>query len=51
MSFFLHPGERLESGIQNVYILGAEEALLLRAREAFVDQYAVLCLPLFLEII
>ena len=32
-SFFLLPGERLESGIQNIHVLGAEEALLLRARE------------------
>eukprot|EP01120_Amphizonella_sp_Union-15-10_P015948 TRINITY_DN82_c0_g1_i2.p1 TRINITY_DN82_c0_g1~~TRINITY_DN82_c0_g1_i2.p1 ORF type:complete len:848 (+),score=262.05 TRINITY_DN82_c0_g1_i2:40-2544(+) len=35
--FFLRPGERLESGIQNVHVLDSEEALLLRAREAFVD--------------
>jgi len=35
VSFFLRPGERLESGIQNVYILGSEEALLLRAREYY----------------
>jgi len=34
-SFFLLPGERLESGIQNVHILGADEALLLRARERY----------------
>jgi major vault protein len=33
VSFFLQPGERLESGIQNVYVLGEDEALLLRARE------------------
>jgi major vault protein len=30
-SFFLLPGERLEQGIQNIHVLGAEEALLLRA--------------------
>eukprot|EP01122_Echinamoeba_exundans_P017212 TRINITY_DN8_c0_g1_i1.p1 TRINITY_DN8_c0_g1~~TRINITY_DN8_c0_g1_i1.p1 ORF type:complete len:839 (+),score=294.77 TRINITY_DN8_c0_g1_i1:94-2610(+) len=36
-SFFLLPGERLESGIQNVNVLDSEEALLLRAREAFAD--------------
>eukprot|EP01129_Flabellula_baltica_P005522 TRINITY_DN200_c0_g1_i2.p1 TRINITY_DN200_c0_g1~~TRINITY_DN200_c0_g1_i2.p1 ORF type:complete len:830 (-),score=247.95 TRINITY_DN200_c0_g1_i2:68-2536(-) len=36
-SFFLRPGERLESGIQQVHILDSEEALLLRAREAFTD--------------
>lgn len=37
MSFFLKPGERLENGIQNVNVLDSEEALLLRAREAFAD--------------
>jgi major vault protein len=36
-SFFLKPGERLESGIQNIHVLDSEEALLLRARESFVD--------------
>jgi major vault protein len=34
-SFFLHPGEELESGIQDVYVLGELDALLLRARESF----------------
>lgn len=34
-SFFLHPGESLEGGIQTVYVLSEQEALLLRAREAF----------------
>jgi len=38
VSFFLQPGEKLEAGIQNVHVLGAEEALLLRAREAFKDE-------------
>eukprot|EP01128_Nolandella_sp_AFSM9_P001760 TRINITY_DN12176_c1_g1_i1.p1 TRINITY_DN12176_c1_g1~~TRINITY_DN12176_c1_g1_i1.p1 ORF type:complete len:839 (-),score=227.85 TRINITY_DN12176_c1_g1_i1:134-2629(-) len=37
VSFFLRPGERLESGIQNVHVLDADQALLLRAREAFTD--------------
>lgn len=37
LSFFLLPGERLESGIQNVNVLDSEEALLLRARESFQD--------------
>lgn len=36
-SFFLRPGERLEQGIQAVQVLGAEEALLLRAREVVKD--------------
>jgi len=36
-SFFLNPGEKLEQGIQNVYVLGEEEALLLKARENFFD--------------
>jgi len=37
LSFFLRPGERLESGIQNVHVLSGEEALLLRAKEQFKD--------------
>jgi len=36
-SFFLRPGERLEAGIQKVHVLETEEALLLRAREAYTD--------------
>jgi major vault protein len=36
-SFFLLPGERLESGIQSVYVLESDEALLLRAREALIE--------------
>eukprot|EP01129_Flabellula_baltica_P005521 TRINITY_DN200_c0_g1_i1.p1 TRINITY_DN200_c0_g1~~TRINITY_DN200_c0_g1_i1.p1 ORF type:complete len:837 (-),score=259.88 TRINITY_DN200_c0_g1_i1:70-2580(-) len=36
-SFFLLPGERLESGIQQVHVLDSEEALLLRARELYTD--------------
>jgi len=36
-SFFLSPGERLESGIQNVHVLEEDEALLLRARENIED--------------
>eukprot|EP01114_Cavostelium_apophysatum_P021310 TRINITY_DN73_c0_g1_i1.p1 TRINITY_DN73_c0_g1~~TRINITY_DN73_c0_g1_i1.p1 ORF type:complete len:827 (-),score=291.69 TRINITY_DN73_c0_g1_i1:101-2581(-) len=38
VSFFLRPGEKLENGIQNIYVLAEEEALLLRARENFVDE-------------
>ena len=30
-SFFLEPGERLEKGIQNVYVLGEDEGLILKA--------------------
>jgi major vault protein len=37
VSFFLLPGERLEAGIQKVHVLETEEALLLRAREGFLD--------------
>jgi len=38
LTFFLRPGERLEGkGIQNIYVLGEEEALLLRAKVAFED--------------
>jgi len=36
-SFFLQPGESLESGIQDVYVLSEEEALVLRAIEEFDD--------------
>jgi len=36
-SFFLMPGERLEKGIQNIYILGEDEGLILKAVEGFVD--------------
>lgn len=36
-SFFLHPGESLENGIQKIYVLGEQEALLLRAKEAFIE--------------
>uniref|UniRef100_A0A671MY46 Major vault protein n=1 Tax=Sinocyclocheilus anshuiensis TaxID=1608454 RepID=A0A671MY46_9TELE len=34
-SFFLRPGEHLENGIQDVYVLSEEEGLVLRAVEAF----------------
>jgi len=36
-SFFLQPGERLEAGIQDVHILGEDEALVLRAVLAYDD--------------
>ncbi|XP_069021446.1 major vault protein isoform X2 [Embiotoca jacksoni] len=36
-SFFLQPGEHLERGIQDVYVLSEEEGLVLRAVEAFND--------------
>jgi major vault protein len=38
-SFFLQPGERLEKGIQDIMVLGQEEALLLRARDGFTDEH------------
>ncbi len=38
LSFFLHPGEWLDGGIREVYVLEEREALLLRAREAFKDR-------------
>eukprot|EP01104_Vermistella_antarctica_P010585 TRINITY_DN2835_c0_g1_i1.p1 TRINITY_DN2835_c0_g1~~TRINITY_DN2835_c0_g1_i1.p1 ORF type:complete len:1000 (+),score=216.38 TRINITY_DN2835_c0_g1_i1:372-3002(+) len=34
-SFFLQPGESLENGIQEVYVLGEQEGLLLKAKEEF----------------
>jgi major vault protein len=36
-SFFLLPGEHLENGIQNIYILGENEGLILRATDGFKD--------------
>ncbi|XP_022093212.1 major vault protein-like isoform X2 [Acanthaster planci] len=36
-SFFLRPGERLEKGIQDVFVLGEDEGLVLRSQEAFTD--------------
>jgi len=36
-SFFLMPGEKLEKGIQNVYVLGENEGIILRATEEFTD--------------
>jgi len=37
-TFFLQPGEKLGNGIEEVEILGEEEALLLRAIETFTDE-------------
>jgi len=36
-SFFLQPGEYLENGVQDVYVLGDNEGIVLRAQEGFVD--------------
>ncbi|KAK2176645.1 hypothetical protein NP493_650g01129 [Ridgeia piscesae] len=36
-SFFIMPCEKLEKGIQNIYVLGEEEGLILRASETFMD--------------
>ncbi|CAF0933467.1 unnamed protein product [Didymodactylos carnosus] len=37
-SFFLQPGERLEKGIQDVYILGEDEGVILKCIESFDDE-------------
>ncbi len=37
-TFFLQPGEELESGIQNIMILNENEAVLLQAKESFKDE-------------
>ena len=39
-SFFLQPGEKLENGIQDVYILGEDEGVILKCIEAFRDEQA-----------
>ena len=36
-SFFLQPGEELENGIQDVFVLGEDEGLVLRALEKYTD--------------
>lgn len=36
-SFFLQPGEKLEKGIQKIYVLGEDEGLILKATEEFTD--------------
>ncbi|GBO07928.1 Major vault protein [Araneus ventricosus] len=36
-SFFLQPGEKLEAGIQDIYVLSETEGLILKAREQFQD--------------
>ena len=41
ISFFLHPGESLLNGIQEVYVLAKNEALLCRATESFEDTTGV----------
>merc|ERR1719483_713934 len=38
-SFFLQPGEILEKGIQDIFVLSDNEGLLLRATEAFEDKF------------
>ena len=40
-SFFLQPGEKLERGIQDVYVLGEDEGLILKCIEAFEDENKV----------
>ncbi|CAF0830342.1 unnamed protein product [Rotaria sordida] len=39
-SFFLQPGEKLENGIQDVFILGEDEGVILKCIEAFKDEQA-----------
>ena len=36
-SFFLMPGERLEKGIQNNFVLGEDEGLIIKAVDGFRD--------------
>lgn len=45
-SFFLMPGEKLEKGIQNVFILGEDEGLIIKANESFKDKESVRVIPL-----
>ena len=36
-SFFLHPGEKLRNGVENIVVLANDEAILLKAVESFQD--------------
>lgn len=40
-SFFLQPGETLQNGIQDVYVLGEDEGLIIRCVESFEDDAKV----------
>ena len=42
-SFFLKPGEDLEDGIQDMYVLGDDEGLVLRALEVTFFNRAWIC--------
>jgi major vault protein len=42
-TLYLQPGEALERGIQDIYVLGEDEGLILRASEAFKDADLVGC--------
>ena len=42
-SFFLQPGERLEAGIQDVHILGEDEAIIVKAVLPFKDNVSIYC--------
>lgn len=42
-SFFLKPGEDLEDGIQDMYVLGDDEGLVLRALEVTFFSSARIC--------
>ena len=42
-SFFLKPGEDLEDGIQDMYVLGDDEGLVLRALEVTFFSRAWIC--------
>lgn len=39
-AFFLMPGEKLQNGIQDIFILGEDDGLILRATEGFTDSDA-----------
>ena len=42
------PGETLENGIQNIFVLGEDQGLILKALEKFVDGVSVIVLSPFL---
>ncbi len=40
ISFFLQPGEKLEKGIQDMFILGEDEGVVIKCTETFEDKQA-----------
>jgi major vault protein len=40
ISFFLQPGEKLEKDVQDVFVLGEDESVIIKCVETFKDEQA-----------